>query len=77
MLYGDNRALVLGPLNVYYPQMIEHMNTAGVDKRSSRGAHNWSSPTEMSTDTHSHHLLQPKDYFKLPVPGHFGDYSPV
>jgi hypothetical protein len=52
------------------------MNTAGVDARSN-GAHNWSTPTEMSTDTHSHNLLQPKDYFKLPVPAEFGDHNPI
>lgn len=30
ILYGDNRGLTLGPLNVYYREMVGHIEAAGI-----------------------------------------------
>jgi hypothetical protein len=70
VLYGDNRGLTLGPLNVFYPDLPAQIERAGIPLavQNPKCAHNWSSPINMNSEGTSFNLLQPKDFFKLALP---------
>ena len=71
-LYGDNRSLTLAPVNAHYPDMVKHLDRAGLPLGSTvpKCIHNWSSPVEMSADPNAHCyvLMQPKDFFLMVLP---------
>ena len=71
-LYGDNRSLTLGPMNAHYPEMIKHLERAGLPLGTTvpKCVHNWSTPVEMSAEpsAHCYQLMQPKDFFTIVLP---------
>mmetsp|Transcript_8628 Transcript_8628/g.8592 ORF Transcript_8628/g.8592 Transcript_8628/m.8592 type:complete len:256 (-) Transcript_8628:38-805(-) len=81
VLYGDNRGITLGPFNVYYPEVMRMMENAEIANSNAnpKCIHNWSAPIEMNSEQSGHcfTLLQPKDFFKLVLPGQFGAQNPV
>ncbi|CAG9335984.1 unnamed protein product [Blepharisma stoltei] len=81
VLYGDNRGITLGPFNVYYPEVMRMMENAEIPNSNinPKCVHNWSAPIEMNSEQSGHcfTLLQPKDFFKLVLPGQFGAQNPV
>lgn len=77
VLYGDNKSLVLGPHNVYYPELVNMTkNYARSTKSNPENLISFSSPTLMhqnlSTSTSnyktSYEVLNPKDFVQMITP---------
>jgi len=70
-LYGDNRSLTLAPFNAHYPDLMKHLERAGLPLGASapQCLHAWSSPVEMSVEeAHCYLFMQPKDFFLMVLP---------
>lgn len=72
ILYGDNKNVILGPHNVGYSTLIDHLKVANIPVHTSF-AKNFSKPTLASGDKSTFSILDDSEFQKLAMPKSFSD----
>lgn len=76
ILYGDNRAIQLGPHNVAYEELMAHIKKAKITINTGNLL-NWTNPALMKTEKDSFALQDAKEYASLELPSNFKQSLPL
>ncbi len=70
VLFGDNRAIHLGPHNAAYEELMGHVKRAKI-VTSAANLQNWASPLLLKSAKDSYNLQEPRDFARLELPEKF------
>ena len=70
ILFGDNRAIQLGPHNVAYEELMPHVKKCKI-VANVNNLQNWATPVLLKSGKDCYTLQEPKDFSKLELPSEF------